>query len=126
VNSLAKLRVLLLEDDISLRACLHEQLSDAGYQCDAAVSVADALELARAHEPDLIISDYHLGEPSTGDEAIAAVREMLGKEVPALLVTGADVQVVANEMIGNRVHLLQKPFVASTLIAEITAVLQAP
>ena len=44
--------------------------------------------MARAHPPDVIVSDYRLREQRTGAEAIAAVRALLENTLPALLITG--------------------------------------
>ena len=36
----------------------------------------------------LLVTDYHLGDDQTGVQVISAVREKLGQQVPAILITG--------------------------------------
>lgn len=85
---LLEVRVLVIDDDEAVRASMLHLLGDWGRQCDAVESIEEALTLARAHRPDLIISDYRLREQRTGVEAIAALRELLGSTLPGLLVSG--------------------------------------
>src|SRR5688572_4011661 len=50
-------RVLIAEDDPSIVLSLEYLLSEAGYEVYTATNGADALALAEAHTPDLLVLD---------------------------------------------------------------------
>jgi len=70
-NSINPPRILLVEDDASLRKLLLEELQDAGYDtCDAS-SAEQAWPLLNAHPVDLVISDLRL----PGADAMALLQQ---------------------------------------------------
>jgi two-component system CheB/CheR fusion protein len=82
--------ILLVEDDDAVRGATELYLRAIGHTPIAAASRSEAESaIARAErQPDLIISDYHLGEGETGIDAILAARRTLGRTLPALLLSG--------------------------------------
>jgi two-component system, sensor histidine kinase len=64
-------------------------LKSEGYQVAAVASLAEALEQVR-RDPrvDLIVTDYHLGDGVMGTQVIAQVRDALGPQLRAALMTG--------------------------------------
>ena len=112
---LLDLRVLVIDDDEAVRAGMAHLLRDWGAQCETAGSIDDALALARASAPQLVISDYRLREQRTGAEAIAAVRAVLGRDVPALLITGDTAPERLREAEACGVPLLHKPVLPAQL-----------
>ena len=123
---LLDLRVLVIDDDETVRTGMQHLLRDWGASCDAAESIDEALDLARAHAPALVISDYRLREQRTGAEAIAAVRGALGRDVPALLITGDTAPERLREAEASGVLLLHKPVAPADLYRAIMTVLDAP
>ena len=123
---LLNLRVLVIDDDETVRSGMQHLLRDWGTSCDAAESIDEALDLARAHAPALVISDYRLREQRTGAEAIAAVRGALGHDVPALLITGDTAPERLREAEASGVALLHKPVAPADLYRAIMTVLDAP
>ncbi|HET7755832.1 MAG TPA: PAS domain S-box protein, partial [Steroidobacteraceae bacterium] len=82
-------RILLVEDDVSVRDATRMLLRVEGYRVSAVSSLAEALQSAREEGmPDLLITDYHLRNRELGTEVIAALRRTLGRDVKAVLVTG--------------------------------------
>lgn len=63
--------------------------------------------------PDLIITDFRLGQEATGIEVIAAIREATEMSIPAIVITG-DVS-VANNIAVPDVMVLHKPLNATNL-----------
>jgi two-component system, sensor histidine kinase len=104
-----QMRVLLIEDDISVRKYMQELFLNLGCECDAASSVAHAHLLAEAHKPDFVISDYRLNEPLNGVQAITSLRKLLGSQLPAMLITGHVSLEVIQETHEHHIHLLHKP-----------------
>ena len=108
-SSLAGAHVLVIDDDEAVRQGMHHLLRDWGCTCDVADGIAQALERAAVHAPDVVISDYRLRGPSTGAEAIAVLRERLGPQLAALLVTGDTAPRRLQEAMATGVPLLHKP-----------------
>jgi len=80
---------LLVEDDAGVRNATRMLLKSEGYRVTAVASLAEAVELAR-RDPhvDLLVTDYHLGDGEPGTHVIAGVREALGRQIQAVLMTG--------------------------------------
>lgn len=102
-------RLLFIEDDEIVREGMLHLLLDWGCECDAAESIEEALALAQLNVPDVIVSDYRLREQRTGVEAIAAVRNQIGCDIPALLITGDTAPTRLREAQASGIPLLHKP-----------------
>ena len=116
-------RVLVIDDDESVRTGMRQLLGAWGCACDVADSIEEAQALARAHPPGLVISDYRLRELRTGAEAIAALRAEFGAALPALLITGDTAPQRLREARASGVPLLHKPVLPSELYRAMTFVL---
>jgi PAS domain S-box-containing protein len=103
------MRVLVIDDEESVRVGMLHLLHSWGCDCVAAESIEDALALARQQAPDFVISDYRLREQRTGIEAIAALRALLGDALPALLVTGDTAPERLRQAQASGIPLLNKP-----------------
>ncbi|MBI4410304.1 MAG: response regulator [Gemmatimonadetes bacterium] len=80
--------ILLIEDDPFLRDALRLLLEEAGYRVREAASVAQALELAAAEPPSLVILDLGLPD-GPGLEVVRALRERPAtQDVPVVALTG--------------------------------------
>jgi DNA-binding NtrC family response regulator len=78
-------RILLVEDDDSLRACLGEFLASQGWGVASTAFAGEALSLMRQQRFDFSLLDFHLPE-TTGPELLrqlAAVRPL-----PSILMSG--------------------------------------
>lgn len=115
--------ILLLEDDPGVRQATRMLLDVEGYRVTAVASLAEALDAARSRL-DLLVTDYHLGHGETGTQVIAAVRQVAGAGVRAILLTG-DTSTAIRELTRDpRVRLASKPLNAEELLGllrELTA-----
>ncbi len=116
-------RVLVIDDDESVRAGMRQLLTAWGCRCDVADSIEEAQALARANRPGLLISDYRLRELRTGAEAIAALRAEFGARLPALLITGDTAPQRLRDARASGVPLLHKPVLPEQLYNALTLVL---
>jgi signal transduction histidine kinase/CheY-like chemotaxis protein len=116
--------VLVIDDDETVRTGMLHLLRDWGCECAAAGSIEEALALARTHAPDVVISDYRLREQRTGLEAIAALRELLGEALPALLITGDTAPDRLREAQSSGTPLLHKPVSPGQLYRRLVEVLE--
>ena len=81
------LRLLVVEDDDSVRTALRMGLEDEGYDVVDVADAITALSLVAASPPDLLVVDLMLGEVS-GLDCIREVRRT--SEVPILVLTARD------------------------------------
>jgi two-component system CheB/CheR fusion protein len=81
--------IAVVEDDPSVREMLEFVLASEGYRTAVAADGNQALALVRATvRPDLVVADYNLPDGLTGLQVIAGVRETIGREIPAIILTG--------------------------------------
>jgi signal transduction histidine kinase/CheY-like chemotaxis protein len=102
-------RLLFIDDDEIVREGMLHLLRDWGCECETAESIEEALALVQLNVPDVIVSDYRLREQRTGVEAIAAVRKLIGSDIPALLITGDTAPTRLREAQASGIPLLHKP-----------------
>jgi PAS domain S-box-containing protein len=82
-------RVLIVEDDASVRNATRMLLKGEGYSVAAVATLDEALQQGTAEPPlDLLVTDYHLRDGETGMQVISSLREALGVPLRAVLVTG--------------------------------------
>ena len=108
-------RVLVIDDDETVRAGMRQLLEVWGCECDVADSIEEAQACARANPPDLVIADYRLREQRTGAEAVAALRAEFGAGLPCLLITGDTAPQRLREALATGVPLLHKPVLPGEL-----------
>lgn len=80
-------RLLIVEDD-QLTAELNRRVAvRLGFEvCGVAASAAEAVRLAHAEHPDLVLMDIGLAGPGDGIQAACEIRHVLG--IPSLFLTG--------------------------------------
>ncbi|QLF95056.1 response regulator [Pseudomonas sp. ABC1] len=103
------LRVLVIEDDASLRMGMLQLLAEWGCDCRTVEGLDEALAEVGEWSVQLLVSDYRLREHLTGAEVIARAREAAGRELPALIITGDTAPERLREAHDSGVPLLHKP-----------------
>jgi signal transduction histidine kinase/ActR/RegA family two-component response regulator len=116
-------RVLVIDDDETVRIGMRHLLRDWGCECETAETIEEALVLARANPPQLLISDYRLREQRTGAEAIAALRAEIDARLPALLITGDTAPERLRAARASGVLLLHKPVSPAQLYQRMVSAL---
>jgi two-component system OmpR family response regulator len=116
-------RVVVVDDEPSLRDLLVASLRFAGFDVATASSGHDALEVIAQVEPDLVVLDVMLGDID-GFEVTRRLRER-GIRVPVLFLTARDdvASTVAGLTVGGDDYVT-KPFSLEELVARIRAVLR--
>lgn len=79
--------ILIVDDDDGMRALLAELLHESGHATVQASCGKEALVVARAEAPSLVILDVALPSLS-GYEVCRALRERFGAEMPILFLSG--------------------------------------
>ncbi len=119
-------RVLLVEDDAAVRGATRMLLRVEGYRVTAVASLAEAVAHVRAgNGVNLLVSDYHLSGGETGLQVIAALRELLGNSLKAVLATGDTSSAVQNLPRDPHLRIASKPIRAEELLTLLRALLAA-
>jgi len=115
-------RVLVVDDDRSIRNLLKALLTKAGYACSEAENGRQALELTLTEPPDLMIVDWMMPEMD-GIELIRHLRKTeSGRAIYILLLTGLDKEESLLEgFSAGADDFLSKPLKSSVLTARLLA-----
>lgn len=113
-------KILIIEDDATIRMTMEFALKRAGYQVICAADGLQGLEIARLNNPDLILLDIMLPNMD-GREVTRAIRHY-DRETPIIMVTalGSDDDKVAGLDAGADDYIT-KPFSTKVLLARIRA-----
>ena len=115
------MRVLVVEDDPSVRELIAEILTGDGIEADGVGYAEDALVLLGSGEPiDLLVTDIDLGDGLTGID-LAEVARSRHPDVELLFITGNDGDRDGRTPMPHE-HVLQKPFRQVDLLAIVDEV----
>jgi two-component system CheB/CheR fusion protein len=120
--------ILVVEDDPSVREMLALLLEAEGHRTTTAEDGRTALQLAARGtiRPDLVVADYNLPQGLNGLQVVAGLRETLGHQIPAVILTG-DISTDALREIAEGGHLhLYKPVKSKELMKLIQCCLAEP
>ena len=120
-QSASRGRILLLEDNDSVRTATELFLTLEGYETHGAGSVAEAeVLLADLRPGDVFISDFPLNGTLTGLDVLQQLRVKYRREVPAILLSG-DLQSMMRVVKTSIPHcrLLSKPVDTQALLTAI-------
>ncbi|MGI9203694.1 MAG: PAS domain-containing hybrid sensor histidine kinase/response regulator [Woeseiaceae bacterium] len=103
--------IVLIEDDVNVANAWGLLLEAEGFRVVTAKSATEAGTAIRhiSTAPDLIISDYHLLDGSTGVEAIAMIRGAFGSNIPSFIVTGDTSKMVQQAKSTPNCIIMNKP-----------------
>jgi len=116
------MKILVVEDEPSIREFEITYLHDAGYETVEAEDGSAAVELFEASQPDLAIIDINLPKMS-GLEVCKTIR--LNSAMPILIVTARDSD--EDEVLGLSMgadDYIKKPFNPNVLVARVQALLR--
>ena len=113
----ARTSILVVDDDPAFRSIVQEALEDDGLMVDAASDGQQAMALATARPPALVVLDW--GMPlADGGMVASQLRGFLGDELPVLLIT-ADGRAAQKARQANAYAYLHKPLDVDTLVATV-------
>jgi len=81
--------ILVVDNDGAVRSAICALLEGWQAQVMSAANGDEALRLATAHQPDLMILDYQLDGDETGMAVAESIRSALGRTVPGLLISAS-------------------------------------
>jgi len=114
-------QILVVDDDPRIGKVLHISLGIAGYDVVSTTSGAEAIEMVRAHEPDVVLLDVVMPGVN-GLEALDRLRRF--SQVPVIIFTG-NPEVVRIALEAGANDAIGKPFDLDLLAGKIRLVLSA-
>ena len=118
-------RVLVVDDEASIRDLLAKTLALAEYEVDTASDASTALNRLRAAEYDLLIADLRM----PGMDGLTLIRQVkkIRAELPVIIITGFSSETSAIEAVNLGVAgYLRKPFRVPEVLAAAAKALGAP
>ena len=116
-----KKKVLAVDDEPEVLSLLEKRLSSAGYEVLTASNGPEALEIARAQRPDLIILDILMPEMDGSQVACQLRQDKKTKGIPVIFLTCLYTkreEHAAGHAVGTNLFLA-KPYEPAELLAEI-------
>ena len=122
---MAKVRVLVVEDEESIQALIRFTLEQAGFGVESALSAEEARTLLAQELPDVVLLDWMLPGASGVQLAKQLRQDERSKDLPIILLTArsedTDKELGLNQGADD---YLTKPFSPRELIARINALLR--
>lgn len=103
--------ILIADDESHIRLVVGQRLRSLGYTVVEACDGEEALELAREHKPDLVLTDLQM--PGMSGIELCTRMKLLPEtaQIPAILLTARGYLLSPEEMAATNVReLLAKPF----------------
>jgi two-component system, sensor histidine kinase len=118
--------VLIIDDDRAVARSTGMLLKLEGYRVTLASSMQEAIAVCAPAEawPNVIVSDFHLSDGSSGIDTIGSLRTLSRRMIPAMLVTGdtsSDVSKALEEL--GDCEVLSKPFVPKKFLELVNILL---
>ncbi len=116
-------KILVVDDDATLRMVITEALNTCSYDIDSAENVAVAKILINENDYDLIISDVVM--PGESGVDLLSWAKKTGIKAPFIIMTGhAELNAIADALNYGANHFLQKPFRPMALIEAVSKILE--
>ncbi len=112
-------KVLLVDDDDSIRFSLGKILEKHGFLVSTASNVPDALKLISSGTYDVLLSDLHMRGPGDGLTVVSAMRHANPKAVTLLLSAFPEMNAAANAILLQTDEILVKPMNVVALLQVI-------
>jgi len=103
--------IILIEDDVQVANAWGLLLEAEGFRVATAASAKEARAVVEHLDtpPELIISDFHLLDGSTGVEAVAEIRRRFDQIIPAFIVSGDTSKMVQEARSTENCAIMNKP-----------------
>jgi CheY-like chemotaxis protein len=116
---MALVRVLVVDDNESIRESLCAILEINGFEATCAGDVSEALRLISSHKYDVLLSDLHMPGAGDGLTVVSAMRHANPDAVTLLLSSFPEMSAAANAILMQTDEILVKPMRVPDLIDAI-------
>ena len=119
MSSTKTTRLLLVDDDESLREMLVLLLEDGGFEVQAASNVNEALKLIATETFDAVVTDLHMPGPGDGLTVTSAMRNSNPKAVTMIFSAYPEMKRATTAILRQADEILVKPVGVVGLVARI-------
>jgi DNA-binding response OmpR family regulator len=112
-------RLLLVDDDESLRQILIMTLQNGGFEVVAAANVIEALKLMNSESFDVLLTDLHMPSAGDGLTVVSAMRHTNPKAVTIIFSAYPEMKRAAAAILAQTDDILVKPEAIVNLVAII-------
>ena len=119
--------ILIIDDDIAIRASLKLLLQQAGYETAEVEGPKAALSFLKAQQPELILLDMNFSVETTGEEGLALLREikLIWPQLPVILITGwGSIDLAVEGMKAGAADFIAKPWNNQRLLQAVETALR--
>jgi len=120
---LPMIRILLAEDDTSMREYLQRSLTRVGYDVDAVGCGTEAIPLLEAGRYDLLLTDIVM--PEMDGIELAQKASAIDAAIKVMFITGFAAVALQSGRTTPEAKLLSKPFHLKDLVAEVDRMFQS-
>ena len=104
-------RIVVADDEAHIRHIVSMKLSNAGFEVLIAADGEEALDLCRAEQPDMLITDYQMPYMSGLELCMELRTDDQTRAIPALMLTARGFDIEPDEMAQAGISaVLAKPF----------------
>ncbi len=119
-------KIVVAEDDDAIAHMVTMALGDAGYLCIRARDGAEALQITRMHQPDLLVLDVMMPRLDGRQVATKLKDDVLLSKIPILMLTAqGDVDSRVKGLDAGADDYMSKPFDLRELAARIRALIRS-
>lgn len=122
-----KSKILVIDDDSSIRSSLGFLLKRAGYEVETVPGPKEALQIVRTSSPDLILMDMNFSLSTTGEEGLVLLRQVkiFCPHVPVVLITAwGSIQLAVQGMQAGAFDFVTKPWNNMALLKTIRTAIE--
>jgi signal transduction histidine kinase len=116
-NLLRNKKILVIDDEASVRLGMQSLLESWGCTCITGADATEALRNSQGQIPDFIVADLRLRGDASGIDAIDSLRAALGRNIPAVLISGDTAPEQLRKVSAAGLTLMHKPLKAVRLRA---------
>jgi two-component system cell cycle response regulator CpdR len=115
-------RILLAEDDTSMREYLQRALQRVGYEVDSVGCGTEAIPLLEADRFDLLLTDIVM--PEMDGIELAQKASAMDPDIRVMFITGFAAVALQSGRTAPEAKMLSKPFNLKDLVAEVDRIFQ--
>ncbi len=118
--------ILIIDDDIAVRASLLLLLKDEGYDAVDCAGPVEAIKITRKNEPELIILDLNFSNDTSGKEGMELLNKIkqINASIPIILITGwASIELAVQGMKAGANDFINKPWNNDHLLQSVKTLL---
>ncbi len=117
-------RVLVADDEVHILEVVSYKLRNAGLEVLTASDGQEALELARAEHPDLLIVDYQMPGLNGLEVCLRLREESQKRQIPAIMLTARGLDVEQSELDRAGISIVMpKPFSPREVLSNVEELL---